>query len=65
MSETYTYIVPPPGSSGTILRESDQAFIPLDPANRDYQEFLSWIDAGNPAPEGWTGPTNEVDPNAN
>jgi len=26
----------------TILRESDKAFIPADPANRDYQAFLKW-----------------------
>ena len=65
--ETYTYIAPPEGmpGNGTIQRSSDNAFIPLDLANRDYQAFLDWIDAGNPAPEGWTGPTNEVDPNAN
>jgi hypothetical protein len=60
MAETYTYLEPPlPGNSGVIQRASDNAFIPLDLANRDYQDFLAWIDAGNPAPEGWTGPKNE------
>ena len=37
-----------------ILRFSDNAFIPPDPANVDYQEYLAWLDAGNtpePAPE--------------
>ena len=26
-----------------ILRLSDNAFIPLDPANTDYQQYLEWI----------------------
>ena len=30
-----------------ILRLSDNAFIPFDPANTDYQEYLEWIAAGN------------------
>jgi len=36
-----------------ILRLADNAFIPPDPANRDYAEFLAWCEAGNtpePAP---------------
>jgi hypothetical protein len=34
-----------------ILRDEDQAHIPTDPDNRDYQEFLAWCDEGNePAP---------------
>lgn len=37
----------------TILRLTDNAFIPPDPANRDYREFLDWVEEGNtpePAP---------------
>jgi hypothetical protein len=37
-----------------ILRTTDGAFIPLDPANTDYQAYLRWLDEGNtplPAPE--------------
>jgi len=37
----------------TILRTTDGAFIPPDPANRDYADFLAWLEAGNtpePAP---------------
>jgi hypothetical protein len=33
--------------SDTILRRVDGAFIPNDPANRDYQEYLTWLDQGN------------------
>ena len=37
----------------TILRLTDNAFIPADTGNRDYAEYLEWLDAGNtpePAP---------------
>ena len=40
-------------TSDTILRLADNAFIPAAPGNRDYREYLEWIDAGNtpePAP---------------
>ena len=33
--------------STTILRVADQAYIPDDPANRDRQEYLEWLEAGN------------------
>jgi hypothetical protein len=30
-----------------IKRIADNAFIPFDPANRDYQEYLEWLAEGN------------------
>lgn len=47
------------GISDAVLRVADQAHIPADPANRDYQEFLAWEAAGNtpdpPAPPSRAG----------
>jgi hypothetical protein len=30
-----------------IVRDEDRAFIPADPDNVDYQEYLAWRDEGN------------------
>lgn len=34
-------------NSNLVLRVSDNAFIPFDPANTDYQEYLKWLAEGN------------------
>jgi len=41
-------------TSTSIIRLTDNACIPPDPANRDYRDYLEWVEAGNepePAPE--------------
>ena len=35
--------------SNLILRKEDNAFIPFDEANTDYQEYLEWVAEGNTA----------------
>ena len=34
-------------SATCIKRIADNAFIPFDPANTDYQKYLEWLAAGN------------------
>jgi hypothetical protein len=35
------------GKPNLIIRVADNAFIPFDPANTDYQEYLKWVAEGN------------------
>jgi len=49
---TYTYKHFKDGITGTkvtdvIIRKEDNAFIPFDEANTDYQEYKLWLADGN------------------
>ena len=43
------------GNPCSVFRLADNAYIPFDPANTDYQAYLAWVAEGNqplPADEG-------------
>lgn len=35
------------GETKIVLRTTDNAFIPFDHANTDYQQYLKWLEEGN------------------
>ena len=48
------------GEIGSVKRLSDNAFIPFDPANTDYQEYLKFLaEGGQPLPADDNGQTPE------
>ena len=50
MTYTYKNVKDIEGNIGNIfLRKEDNAFIPKDEANIDYQEYLEWVAVGNTA----------------
>lgn len=44
-----------------IRRDKDNAFIPTDPDNMDYQAYLAWLDEGN-EPTPYTPPEEAKQP---
>lgn len=41
-------------NDNTVLRLADNAFIPFDEGNTDYQAYLAWLAEGNqPLPADW------------
>ena len=53
MTQTITNAMYQLTTGDTILRTADNAFIPPDPANTDYADYLAWVEEGNtpePAP---------------
>lgn len=37
----------PPLGNQMVIRLDDNAFIPFDPDNTDYQAYLKWLEEGN------------------
>lgn len=51
----YQLIPDTPISAATcVKRLSDNAFIPFDPANSDYQRYLKWLDGYEEVNGEWT-----------
>lgn len=42
-------------ATDALIRIADSAYIPADPANRDYTEYLQWLEAGG-VPDPYVAP---------
>ena len=52
MEYTYKLLANDPktgAKADSILRKEDNAYIPMNSANTDYQEYLEWVAEGNTA----------------
>jgi hypothetical protein len=48
MAAKYQMIELPPGVNNRVIkRVADNAFIPFDEGNKDYQEYKQWLAEGN------------------
>lgn len=52
------------GTASCIKRLSDNAFIPFDLANTDYQAYLKWLEEGNAPIEAYQ-PVQPTEENSN
>ena len=53
--ESFVYIqvnYPEELGGGSVIKRSDDLWIPKDLANTDYQQYLAWLEEGN-VPEEW------------
>ena len=61
MSRYYYQVIPEPTgdiiSVFSVLDNGNVLCFPNDPANRDYQEYLEWVEEGNVAEE-WNPEAN-------
>lgn len=49
MTINYKFIKDFTGENVSVQRLTDNAFIPFDEGNKDYQEYLAWVAEGNTA----------------